>query len=57
MIVHVDGDLAVPVFEQLRQQLSLLITTGSIAECERLPPIRRLAGDLDLAPGTVARAY
>jgi GntR family transcriptional regulator len=57
MIVQVDTDSAVPVFEQLRQQLSLLITTGSMPEGDRLPPIRRLAGDLDLAPGTVARAY
>jgi DNA-binding transcriptional regulator YhcF (GntR family) len=46
-----------PPYEQVRRQLADLIETGVLAEATRLPPVRQLAGDLDLAPGTVARAY
>ncbi|WP_091669186.1 GntR family transcriptional regulator [Amycolatopsis marina] len=34
-----------------------MIDSGSFAEGERLPPVRQLAGDLGVAPGTVMRAY
>ncbi|WP_406258141.1 GntR family transcriptional regulator [Streptomyces chartreusis] len=52
-----DTSSQVPPFEQIRPQLAALIRTGGLAEGERLPTVRELAADLDLAPGTVARAY
>lgn len=55
--VRVDTTSQVPPFEQIRAQLAALIRTGRLAEGERLPTVRQLAADLDLAPGTVARAY
>ena len=57
MILRIDGDAAVPPYEQLRQQVTTLVVSGQLPEGSRLPPIRQLAGDLGLAPGTVARAY
>lgn len=57
MILDVDTSSPVPPFEQIRAQLSGLITGGHLAPGTRLPAIRQLAGDLGLAPGTVARAY
>ena len=53
----VDPSSAVPPFEQLRTQLLAAVTRGELAPGERLPTVRRLAAALDLAPGTVARAY
>jgi DNA-binding transcriptional regulator YhcF (GntR family) len=47
----------VPPYEQLRAQIAASITSGHLREGHQLPPIRQLAKDLDLAPGTVARAY
>ncbi|MEU5684939.1 GntR family transcriptional regulator [Streptomyces venezuelae] len=55
--VRVDTTSPVPPYEQIRAQLSALITTGRLPEGERLPPVRQLAADLGLAAGTVARAY
>ncbi|MEW1753661.1 GntR family transcriptional regulator [Streptomyces angustmyceticus] len=55
--VRVDTTSPVPPYEQIRAQLAALITTGRLAEGERLPTVRQLATDLGLAPGTVARAY
>lgn len=57
MIIGVDPDSPVPSFEQLRQQFVELISGGRLAPGDRLPTIRQLASDLDLAPGTVARVY
>ncbi|KUM74136.1 GntR family transcriptional regulator [Streptomyces curacoi] len=55
--LRVDTTSPVPPYEQIRSQLSALISTGRLAEGERLPTVRQLAADLGLATGTVARAY
>jgi DNA-binding transcriptional regulator YhcF (GntR family) len=57
MIVRVDPASAVPWYEQLRTQIAEMIASGVVAEGTRLPTIRQLARDLDMADGTVARAY
>lgn len=46
-----------PPFEQLRRQLIEQILSRQLPAGTRLPPVRRLAADLALAPNTVARAY
>jgi GntR family transcriptional regulator len=57
MIVHVDTTSAVPVFEQLRTQITRLIASGNLRPGTKLPPIRQLATDLGLARGTVNKVY
>nr|WP_081620635.1 GntR family transcriptional regulator [Nocardiopsis potens] len=56
-MISVDQGSHVPPFEQVREQIGGLIADGSLAPGARLPPVRRLAADLGLAPNTVARAY
>lgn len=53
----IDGTSPVPPFEQLRAQLADAIRAGLLEPGAQLPTVRQLAGDLDLAPNTVARAY
>lgn len=43
--------------EQIRDRLTGLISTGALARGERLPSVRQLAADLQVAPGTVAKVY
>lgn len=57
MIVRIDPRSPLPTYEQLRHQIADRITSSELAPGDRLPPIRRLATDLAVAPGTVARAY
>jgi GntR family transcriptional regulator len=57
VILDVDTASAMPPYDQIRAQLTSLITSGALPVGTRLPAIRQLAGDLGLAPGTVARAY
>ncbi|MCL8016482.1 GntR family transcriptional regulator [Streptomyces sp. AS02] len=55
--LRIDTNSPVPPYEQIRAQLAALISTGRLAEGERLPTVRQLAADLGLATGTVARSY
>lgn len=55
--ISVNLKSATPPYEQIRAQISSLITLGALERGARLPPVRGLAADLGLAAGTVARAY
>lgn len=55
--IRLDEDSPTPTSEQIRQQLRAHIQAGALTEQARLPSVRQLAGDLDVAPGTVAKAY
>lgn len=57
MIVSLDPDSALPPYEQLRRQIAAMVTLGALQPGARLPSIRQLAADLDVAPGTIARTY
>jgi GntR family transcriptional regulator len=57
VIVRIDQTASLPPFEQLRVQIAASIHAGTLEGGRQLPPIRQLAADLELAPGTVARAY
>jgi len=56
-MLTVDPRSAVPPFEQLRVQLLEQVHSGELVLGAKLPTVRRLAEDLGLAPGTVARSY
>ncbi len=55
--LQIDPDGAVPPFEQVRAGVVDLIGRGELMVGERIPTVRKLAADLDLAPNTVARSY
>jgi DNA-binding transcriptional regulator YhcF (GntR family) len=56
-VITLDSADPTPPFEQIRAQLQVAIRGGTLQAGDRLPAIRQLAGDLRVAPGTVARAY
>ena len=56
-MIVIDPSSPVPPFEQLRSQIVAEIAADELVPGERLPTVRRLAEDLGVAPGTVARAY
>lgn len=45
------------ITEQIVAKVAEAIATGQLREGQRLPTVRRMADELDIAPGTVARAY
>lgn len=57
MILQVRTESPVPPYEQIREQVIAMISSGVLGKGAKLPTIRQLARDLGLASGTVARAY
>lgn len=57
MIIELDPESKEPPYAQLKLAISRMVATGELAPGAQLPTIRQLAGDLDVAPNTVARAY
>lgn len=55
MMITLSG--STPPTEQIRDQIRGLIVSGQLAADERLPSVRQLSKDLDVAAGTVAKAY
>lgn len=55
--LQVSDESAVPYHAQLAEQIRDAIASGRLLVGQRLPTVRRLAESLDLAPGTVAKAY
>lgn len=56
-MISVDTSAAISPVEQIRSQLAALIRASELSSDARLPPVRQLAADLRVAPGSVAKAY
>ena len=46
-----------PIYAQIAAQIARAIAAGQLAAGDRLPAVRKLAGELIINPNTVARAY
>jgi GntR family transcriptional regulator len=55
--VAIDDGLELSPYQQIVAQVRALIERGDLAPGAPLPTVRQLAGDLGVAPNTVARAY
>jgi GntR family transcriptional regulator len=53
----VDPELEIPPYQQIVEQVRSAIERGDLMPDSPLPTVRQLAGDLGVAPNTVARAY
>ena len=57
MILQIEHNTPVPIYEQLIFEIEKLIESGELKENDSLPSIRQLASQVDVAVNTVARAY
>ena len=55
--MRIDPASGAAPFAQLRSQILADISDGTLGPGDRLPPVRRLAGELGIAVNTVAKAY
>lgn len=46
-----------PLYEQIKEKIRRLITTGVLTADEKLPSVRELAAQLAINPNTIQRAY
>jgi GntR family transcriptional regulator len=57
MQIHVSPTDGVPIYLQIVNQVTYLVSSGRLALGAELPPIRALAEQLLVNPNTIARAY
>jgi GntR family transcriptional regulator len=57
MKLRIDIQAPVPVYRQIVDGLRLLLVDGELKPGDQLPPVRRLAMDLNVHFNTVAEAY
>jgi molybdate-binding protein/DNA-binding transcriptional regulator YhcF (GntR family) len=57
MDIKIDFRSAIPLYQQIAEQVRQLIATEQIKPGERLPSIRQLSRSLNINPNTVFRAY
>jgi GntR family transcriptional regulator len=55
--IDVDSRSGVPIYVQIMDQVRHAIEVGGMRAGERLPTVRRLAGDLAIPPNTIVKAY
>ncbi len=53
----IDPRSALPVYEQIKRQIRILIASSRLGDGSRLPSIRELSLELKVNPNTVAKAY
>lgn len=57
MILSIDENDRRPIYQQIADEIRLLIARGELTENSALPSVRQLAGDLGVNLNTVATAY
>lgn len=57
MLLHVDEHANQPLYQQIYEQIRDMVTTGKLAEGDRLTSIRKLSSDLSVSHTTVEQAY
>jgi GntR family transcriptional regulator len=57
ILPEVDHRSGIPIYLQIVEQIRHAVEVGSLGPGERLPTVRTLARELDVAPNTVVKAY
>lgn len=56
-MIRLDFRSSQPIYEQIISQYKFLTLQGYLKYGDAIPSVRRLAVDLEITPGTVAKAY
>ena len=57
MLIQIDFESAIPIYTQLRDQVVIGISNGSLKPGEPLPSVRRLSADIGIHAHTVNKSY
>ncbi len=55
--LEINPKSALPVYEQVKQQIKLAVCSGALKEGDRLPSLRDLASMLKVNPNTIVKVY
>ena len=57
MLIVIDHNSRIPIYEQIKTQIIALINTGVLAPGDKLPSLRALASDLSLNFNTIKKVF
>ena len=57
MHIFIDEESAVPIYQQIVEQVKNGVASGQLEGGSQLPSIRQVANDVDVNPNTVAKAF
>jgi len=57
MLITLNPDVDVPVFQQIHDEIVLAIARGQLFAGDKLDPVRQVAADIGINPATVKHAY
>jgi GntR family transcriptional regulator len=55
--IKLDTTSRAPIYQQIADQIKLLVASGQLKQGDRLPTIREMASELGINQNTVARAF
>lgn len=56
-MIRLDLRSTLPIYEQIMNQYKYLVLQGYLKTGDAIPSVRKLAMELEVTPGTVAKAY
>lgn len=56
-MIELDYRSKKPIYEQIIEQIKLLVIKGHLRPGDSIPSVRKMAQTLDITPSTVAKAY
>ena len=56
-VLFIDYHSRVPIYEQIKEQVIMLINTGVYKPGDKLPSIRNLSNELNINVNTIKRAF
>ena len=56
-MIELDYRSKKPIYEQIVEQIKLLVVKGVLAPGDAIPSVRKMAQELEITPSTVAKAY
>ena len=57
MLIIIDHDSRIPIYEQIKTQIIALINSGVLAPGDKLPSLRALASELSLNFNTIKKVF
>lgn len=57
MKIIINNSLMIPIYEQIMEQIKMMIRKGELKENDNLPSVRSLAKELKISALTVKKAY
>lgn len=57
LLLQIKPSSGIPIYRQLTEQINRLVASGTLKAGDELPSVRQIAGNFEVNPMTVSKAY